>query len=85
VCGAGCYTAPAALELYAEAFESAGALDKLEAFASHHGADFYGLPRNDERITLRREPWRVPEAVPFGDAQLKPLRGGETLNWRLAD
>jgi dihydroorotase len=85
VCGAGCYTAPAALELYAEAFESAGALDKLEAFASHHGADFYGLPRNDEHITLRREPWRVPEAVPFGDAQLKPLRGGETLNWRLAD
>ena len=85
VCGAGCYTAPAALELYAEGFESAGALDKLEAFASHHGADFYGLPRNDEHITLRREPWRVPEAVPFGDAQLKPLRGGETLNWRLAD
>jgi len=83
VCGAGCYTAPAALELYAEAFESAGALDKLEAFASHHGADFYGLPRNDERITLRREPWRVPEAVPFGDAQLKPLRGGEQLQWKV--
>jgi len=85
VCGAGCYTAPAALELYAEAFESAGALDKLEGFASHHGPDFYGLPRNDDRVTLRREPWTLPESVPFGDAQLKPLRGGDTLHWRLAD
>ena len=85
VCGAGCYTAPAAMELYAEAFESADALDRLEGFASHHGADFYGLPRNEERITLRREPWTLPESVPFGDAQLKPLRGGDTLNWRLAD
>jgi dihydroorotase len=85
VCGAGCYTAPAALELYAEAFEAAGALDKLESFASHHGPDFYGLPRNHERITLRREPWTLPESVPFGDALLKPLRGGETVNWRLAD
>jgi len=83
VCGAGCYTAPAALELYAEAFEAAAALDKLEGFASVHGADFYGLPRNSERIMLRREPWTLPEAVPFGDALLKPLRGGETLNWRL--
>jgi dihydroorotase len=85
VCGAGCYTAPAALELYAEAFEAAGALDKLEGFASHHGPDFYGLPRNRSRVTLRREPWTLPERVPFGDASLKPLRGGETLNWRLAD
>jgi dihydroorotase len=83
VCGAGCYTAPAALELYAEAFEAAGALDKLEAFASFHGADFYGLPRNSGTVTLRREPWQLPETLPFGDAQLKPLRGGETLNWRL--
>jgi len=85
LCGAGCYTAPAALELYAEAFEAAGALEKLEGFASHHGADFYGLRRNDERVTLRREPWTLPESVPFGDALLKPLRGGETVNWRLAD
>jgi len=84
VCGAGCYTAPAALELYAEAFEAAGALDKLEAFASFNGADFYGLPRNTGTVTLRREPWQLPESVPFGDAILKPLRGGETLNWRLA-
>jgi len=83
VCGAGCYTAPAALELYAEAFEAAGALDKLEGFASFHGADFYGLPRNRDRVTLKREPWRLPERVPFGNAQLKPLRGGETLNWKL--
>jgi dihydroorotase len=83
ICGAGCYTAPAALELYAEAFEAASALDKLEAFASFNGPDFYGLPRNSGIVTLRREPWRLPETVPFGEAQLKPLRGGETLNWRL--
>jgi dihydroorotase len=83
VCGAGCYTAPAALELYAEAFEAAGALDKLEAFASFHGPDFYGLPRNRGEVTLKREPWTLPESVPFGDAVLKPLRGGETLNWKL--
>ena len=83
VCGAGCYTAPAALELYAEAFESAGALDELEGFASFHGPDFYGLPRNLGSVTLRREPWQLPERVPFGSAELKPLRGGETLNWKL--
>ena len=82
---AGCYTALTALELYAEAFEAAGALDKLEGFASHHGADFYGLPRNAGTVTLRREAWSVPTAVPFGEAELKPLRGGETLAWRLAD
>jgi dihydroorotase len=83
VCGAGCYTAPAALELYAEAFEAASALDKLEAFASFNGPDFYGRPRNRGTVTLRREPWQLPESVPFGAAQLKPLRGGETLNWKL--
>ena len=83
MCGAGCFTALSALELYAEAFDAAGALDKLEAFASHNGPDFYGLPRNTGNVTLRAETWTVPEAVPFGDAQLKPLRGGETLNWRL--
>ncbi|HET6598736.1 MAG TPA: dihydroorotase, partial [Burkholderiaceae bacterium] len=81
---AGCYTALSALELYAEAFDAAGALDRLEGFASFHGADFYGLPRNTDRITLKREPWVVPEVVPFGDAALKPLRGGETLAWQLA-
>ncbi len=81
---AGCYTAPSALELYAEAFEAAGALDKLEAFASFYGPDFYNLPRNTTQVTLKREPWTVPESLPFGDAQIKPLRGGETLNWKLA-
>lgn len=80
---AGCYTALTALELYAEVFDAAGALDKLEAFASFNGADFYGLPRNTGTVTLQRQDWTVPEAVPFGDAQLKPLRGGETLHWRL--
>ncbi len=80
---AGCYTAPAAIPLYAEAFEAAGALDRLEGFASFHGPDFYGLPRNAGTITLRRQPWTLPEAYAFGQAQLKPLRGGETLNWKL--
>jgi dihydroorotase len=83
VCGAGCYTAPAALELYAEAFEAAGALDKLEAFASFNGPDFYGLPRNRGTVSLMREAWTLPETVPFGEATLKPLRGGETLHWKL--
>jgi dihydroorotase len=83
VCGAGCYTAPAALELYAEAFEAAGALDKLEAFAAFHGADFYGLPRNTGTVTLKRQAWALPEALPFGDGIIKPLRGGETLAWKL--
>jgi len=81
---AGCYSAPCALELYAEAFEKAGALDKLEAFASFHGPDFYKLPRNADKVTLKREPWVVPESLPFGElASIKPLRGGETLAWRL--
>ena len=82
VCGAGCYTALSALELYAEAFDAADALDQLEGFASHHGAAFYGLPRNTGTVTLARQAWVLPEAVPFGDARLKPLRGGETLAWR---
>ena len=80
---AGCYTAPCAIELYAEAFEAAGALDKLEAFACFYGADFYGLPRHTDTITLVREDWVVPESLPFGEAEIKPLRGGETLHWRL--
>ena len=82
-CGcAGCYTALTALELYAEAFEAAGALDKLEGFASFFGADFYGLPRNSGRITLRKETWTIPDEVAFGEAVVKPLRGGEALVWR---
>jgi dihydroorotase len=84
VCGAGCYTAPAALEMYAEAFEAAGALHRLEAFASFFGADFYGLPRNTGSVTLQRRAWTLPETLPFGDTLIKPLRGGETLNWKLA-
>jgi dihydroorotase len=80
---AGCYTAHAALELYAEAFDAAGALDRLEGFASFHGSDFYGLPRNPGRLTLRRESWTAPEQFAFGEAQLKPLRGGEPVLWRV--
>ena len=79
---AGCYTALHAMELYAQAFEQAGALDRLEGFASFFGADFYGLARNTATITLKREAWTLPEALAFGDAQLKPLGAGETLNWR---
>ena len=82
VCGAGCFTALSALELYAQAFDAAGALDKLQGFASHHGPDFYGLPRNTGQVTLARQAWTLPETVPFGDAPLKPLGGGETLAWR---
>lgn len=84
VCGAGCFTAICAMELYAAAFEEAGALDRLEAFASFNGPDFYGLPRNTDTVTLVREPWLVPESVPFGDAVLKPLVGGQTLPWKFA-
>ena len=80
---AGCYTAHAAIEMYAEAFDSVDALDRLEAFASFHGPDFYGLPRNTSAITLERQDWRSPVTVPFGEAELKPLRGGEVLPWRL--
>ena len=83
-CGhAGIYTAHAAIELYAEAFEAAGALDKFEAFASFHGADFYRLPRNTERITLRRDSWQVPSTLALGEDELVPLRAGEQLAWRL--
>ena len=81
---AGCYTANTAMELYAEAFDAAGALNKLEGFASFHGPDFYGLARNTGSITLRRENWTVPESFAFGEARLKPLRAGETLQWKLA-
>jgi dihydroorotase len=83
-CGcAGMFTAHAAIELYAEAFESAGRLDRLEAFASHFGADFYGLPRHTDRITLLKEPWTAPDTFAFGDGALIPYRAGEAVGWRL--
>lgn len=82
-CGcAGMYTAHAAIELYAEAFEAVGALDKLEGFASFHGPDFYGLPRNAEQVTLHRESWHVPESYPYDGDVLVPLRAGETIAWK---
>ncbi|MBU1329179.1 MAG: dihydroorotase [Gammaproteobacteria bacterium] len=85
-CGcAGCYSAYAAIELYAEAFEQRNALDKLEAFASLNGPDFYGLPRNSESITLVREDWTAPASLPLGDHTVTPLRAGETLRWRLLE
>lgn len=83
-CGcAGCYTAHAALELYAEAFDELGALDKLEGFASLHGPDFYGLPRNTDTVTLVRESWDVPASLPLGDQTIVPLRAGESIQWRV--
>lgn len=85
-CGcAGSYTANAALALYAMAFEEAGALDKLEGFASLYGPDFYGLPRNTSTITLIKQPWQQPVTLPYGDSHLTPLLAGETLQWTLAD
>ena len=84
-CGcAGIFSAHAALPLYAEAFEDAGALDRLEAFASFNGPDFYRLPRNTGTVTLRREEWTVPASLPYGNDTLVPLRAGETLRWQLA-
>ena len=80
---AGCYTAATAMELYAQAFDSVGKLDQLEAFASFNGADFYGLPRNSGTLTLKREVWTVPEKFAFGQAELKPLCAGEALPWRV--
>lgn len=83
-CGcAGCYSAPAALELYAEVFEELGALDKLEGFASHFGADFYKLPRNTDTVTLVKEDWELPEEYAFGDTRIVPLRAGSTVRWRV--
>ena len=85
-CGcAGIYTAHAAIELYAEAFEAAGALDRLEGFASHFGADFYGLPRNKGTVTLEKREWVVPGEYPFGGETVVPLRAGQKVGWRLAD
>ena len=83
-CGcAGCYTALHAMEMYAEAFEQAGALDKLEGFASFHGPAFYGLPRNTGTVTLTRESWTLPATVALGESQLVPLNGGQQVNWKL--
>ena len=85
-CGcAGIYTAHAALELYAEVFEQAAALDRLEAFASFHGADFYGLPRNTDQITLEKTAWVAPDSIPVGDDSVIPLRAGEAIPWRLVE
>ena len=84
-CGcAGMFTANAALELYAEAFEAAGRLDRLQPFASHFGADFYGLPRSRETLTLARQPWRVPATIDFAGGSVVPYRAGEFVQWRLA-
>jgi dihydroorotase len=84
-CGcAGIYTSHAAIELYAEVFEAAGALERLEGFASFHGADFYRLPRNTGRITLEKKAWQVPAQYPFGDDSVVPLRAGENVAWQLA-
>jgi len=85
-CGcAGLYTAHAGIELYAEVFETAGALDKLQGFSSEHGADFYRLPRNNGTLTLERESWQVPDSYPFGDSTVHPLRAGEPVHWRIVD
>ena len=83
-CGcAGCYTALHAMELYAEAFDQANALDKLEAFASFNGPAFYGLPRNADTVTLKRETWTLPAELPLGDTSIVPLNGGESIGWKL--
>jgi dihydroorotase len=83
-CGcAGCYTALHAMELYAQAFEEAGALDKLEGFACFYGADFYGLPRNTDRVSLQRTPWTVPAELIMADATLVPLDAGQSLQWKM--
>ena len=83
-CGcAGIYTAHAAIELYAEAFDAAGSLDKLEGFASHYGADFYGLPHNLGSMTLVRSSWMVPEALPYGADELVPMRSGSSISWKI--
>ncbi|MGH8327591.1 MAG: amidohydrolase family protein, partial [Steroidobacteraceae bacterium] len=85
-CGcAGIFSAHGAIELYAEAFESVGALDRLQAFAAEYGADFYGLPRNTGRLTLTKAPWEVPRSYPFGAEALVPLRAGEHIGWRIAE
>jgi dihydroorotase len=84
-CGcAGCYTALHAMELYAEAFEQVGALDKLEQFASFNGPDFYQLPRNTDTVTLLREDWTIPSELPLAETTVVPLNGGDTMHWKFA-
>ncbi len=85
-CGcAGCYSAPAAIEWYAHVFEDLGALDKLEGFASIHGANFYKLPVNQQRITLVKQAWQMPDYLDYGTSRIVPLGAGETLRWQLQD
>ena len=85
-CGcAGVYTAHAAIEFYAEVFEQMDALDALQGFASHFGPDFYGLPRNSDTITLRKDTWQVPDQLPLGSDSLTPLRAGDTVSWRVTE
>ncbi len=84
-CAAGCYTAHAAIELYAEVFDSLGQLDLLEGFSSHYGADFYQVPRNEDQIELVFDAWEVPMSLTFGEDDLVPTRAGETVNWRIAN
>jgi dihydroorotase len=82
-CGcAGCYTALHAMELYAQAFEEVGALNKLEAFSSFYGADFYGLPRNQDKVTIERNPWQIPDSLPMADSTVVPLDAGQQLQWK---
>jgi len=84
-CGcAGCYSAYSALSLYAEVFEELGALDRLEAFTSFNGPDFYGLPRNRGTLTLIKQPWQMPETLPLADGRIVPLKAGEQLQWQVA-
>ena len=85
-CGcAGIFSSPVALALYATAFEDAGALDRLEGFASLHGPDFYGLPRNTEQVTLVKQDWKVPAAFDFGDSTVVPMCAGQTLRWQVSE
>ncbi|MBT4591843.1 MAG: dihydroorotase [Porticoccaceae bacterium] len=85
-CGcAGCFSHHAAIELYAEVFGQAGAMDKLEAFASTNGPDFYGLPRNSSSIVLKKQQWQLPDSLPFEDTQIIPLGAGTTLNWKIVE
>lgn len=85
ICGcAGIFSAPIALQLYAQLFEEAGKLDKLEAFSSFNGADFYGLARNTEKVQLVREPWQIPSLYPYESTSVVPLLAGQTLKWKMA-
>ena len=83
-CGcAGIYSAHSALELYAQVFDDEGVLDRLEAFSSIHGAKFYGLPQNQDTVTLMKQNWQIPDSIPFGEGEVVPMLAGETLRWKL--